>query len=106
MRDCEHPPMSDVDPPPAHDVRHNLLLPELERWPLDPAQPVIELDDVWVAFGDKQVLRGLSLRITPGQTTVIVGRSGSGKSVLLKVMMGLAKPDRGRVILFGRDLAT
>jgi phospholipid/cholesterol/gamma-HCH transport system ATP-binding protein len=90
--------------PPAE--RHNLLLPQVERWPLDPTRPVIELDDVWVAFGDKQVLRGLSLQIIPGQTTVVVGRSGSGKSVLLRVMMGLQKPDRGRVTLFGRDLAT
>ncbi|HMG54843.1 MAG TPA: ATP-binding cassette domain-containing protein [Kofleriaceae bacterium] len=113
--------MTDVDPPahrgpaapdpasgtaPAPEARPNLLLPRLERWPLDPARPVIELDDVWVAFGDKQVLRGLSLKVIPGQTTVVVGRSGSGKSVLLKVMMGLQKPDRGRVTLFGRDLAT
>jgi ABC-type transporter Mla maintaining outer membrane lipid asymmetry ATPase subunit MlaF len=90
--------------PPAE--RHNLLLPQVERWPLDPARPVIELDDVWVAFGDKQVLCGLSLQIIPGQSTVVVGRSGSGKSVLLRVMMGLQKPDRGRVTLFGRDLAT
>src|ERR1044071_4374914 len=88
------------------DERHNLLLPQLERWPLDPARPAIELDDIWVAFEDKQVLRGLSLKIIPGQTTVVVGRSGSGKSVLLKVMMGLLRPDRGRVTLFGRDLAT
>ncbi|HEX3478191.1 MAG TPA: ATP-binding cassette domain-containing protein [Kofleriaceae bacterium] len=113
--------MSAVEPtaPPGHDQgpgpapgagppeeRHNLLLPQGERWPLDPARPVIELDDVWVAFGDKQVLCGLSLRILPGQSTVVVGRSGSGKSVLLRVMMGLQKPDRGRVCLFGRDLAT
>ncbi|TMQ15527.1 MAG: ABC transporter ATP-binding protein [Deltaproteobacteria bacterium] len=103
-RDPEPGPRDGAREP--NEVRHNLLLPELERWPLDPAQPVIELDDIWVAFGDKQVLRGLYLKIIPGQTTVIVGRSGSGKSVLLKVMMGLAKPDRGRVILFGRDLAT
>src|SRR4029078_12556571 len=88
------------------DERHNLLLPQLARWPLDPARPVIELDDIWVAFEDKQVLRGLSLKIIPGQTTVVVGRSGSGKSVLLQVMMGLLRPDRGRVTLFGRDLAT
>jgi phospholipid/cholesterol/gamma-HCH transport system ATP-binding protein len=88
------------------EERPNLLLPQVERWPLDPARPVIELDDVWVAFGDKQVLRGLSLQIIPGQTTVVVGRSGSGKSVLLRVMMGLQKPDRGRVTVFGRDLAT
>jgi phospholipid/cholesterol/gamma-HCH transport system ATP-binding protein len=109
--------MTDVDPgpraaatpdakPAGPGERRNLLLPRLERWPLDPSRPVIELDDVWVAFGDKQVLRGLSLQIIPGQTTVVVGRSGSGKSVLLRVIMGLQKPDRGRVTLFGRDLAT
>jgi ABC-type transporter Mla maintaining outer membrane lipid asymmetry ATPase subunit MlaF len=108
--------MTDVEPTagpgPAPDgpgppkERQNLLLPQLERWPLDPTRPVIELDDVWVAFGDKQVLQGMSLKIVPGQTTVVVGRSGSGKSVLLRVMMGLQKPDRGRVTVFGRDLAT
>ena len=86
--------------------RSNLLIPELERWPLDPDKPVIELVDVSKAFGDKQVLRGLSLQIVPGKTTVIVGRSGSGKSVLLKLMMGLVRPDAGKVVLFGRDLAT
>jgi ABC-type transporter Mla maintaining outer membrane lipid asymmetry ATPase subunit MlaF len=95
--------MPDAAPPAA---RKNLLLPDSQRWPLDPDRPVIELDDVSVAFGDKQVLRGLDLKILPGQTTVVVGRSGSGKSVLLKLMMGLMKPTSGRVVLFGRDLAT
>jgi len=86
-------------------TRQNLLLPQLERWPLDPDKPVIELVDVSVSFGEKQVLRGLDLKIVPGKTTVIVGRSGSGKSVLLKLMMGLMRPNSGKVILFGRDLA-
>src|SRR5262250_1610751 len=86
--------------------RKNLLLPDSPRWPLDADRPVIELDNVSMAFGDKQVLRGLSLDIIPGKTTVIVGRSGSGKSVLLKLMMGLLRPTSGRVVLFGRDLAT
>jgi ABC-type transporter Mla maintaining outer membrane lipid asymmetry ATPase subunit MlaF len=90
-------------PPPA---RKNLLVPGLERWPLDPTKPVIELDKVSIGFAGKQVLDGLSLKILPGKATVVVGRSGSGKSVLLKLMMGLLKPDRGRVVLFGRDLAT
>lgn len=87
------------------EPRRNLLLPANERWPLDPDKPVIELTDVYKSFGDKQVLRGLNLKIIPGKTTVVVGRSGSGKSVLLKLMMGLLKPDRGKVILFGRDLS-
>ena len=95
--------MPDVDPPAQ---RKNLLLPDSERWPLDPERPVIELDQVSVAFGDKYVLRGLTLKILPGQTTVVVGRSGSGKSVLLKLMMGLMQPTSGRVVLFGKDLAT
>jgi len=90
--------------PPAQ--RKNLLLPDQARWPLDPDQPAIELVEVSIGFGKKQVLDGLNLKILPGQTTVIIGRSGSGKSVLLKLMMGLLKPDRGRVILFGKDLAT
>jgi ABC-type transporter Mla maintaining outer membrane lipid asymmetry ATPase subunit MlaF len=81
-------------------------LPGSPRWPLDPDKPVIELDNVSLAFGDKQVLRGLDLKIISGQTTVIIGRSGSGKSVLLKLMMGLIKPTSGRVVLFGRDVAT
>jgi phospholipid/cholesterol/gamma-HCH transport system ATP-binding protein len=93
-----------VLPPAAH--RENLLLPGSPRWPLDPDKPVIELEDVSLAFGDKQVLCGLDLKIVSGQTTVIVGRSGSGKSVLLKLMMGLLKPTSGRVSLFGRDVAT
>jgi ABC-type transporter Mla maintaining outer membrane lipid asymmetry ATPase subunit MlaF len=95
--------MPEVVPPAP---RKNLLLPDSERWPLDPDRPVIELEDVSLAFGDKQVLRGLDLKIVPGQTTVVVGRSGSGKSVLLKLMMGLLPPTSGRVVLFGRDLAT
>jgi ABC-type transporter Mla maintaining outer membrane lipid asymmetry ATPase subunit MlaF len=86
--------------------RQNLLVPDAERWPLDESKPVIELIDVSIGFGDNQVLSGLNLKIVPGKTTVIVGRSGSGKSVLLKLMMGLLRPDSGKVILFGEDLET
>jgi ABC-type transporter Mla maintaining outer membrane lipid asymmetry ATPase subunit MlaF len=91
-----------IEPAPE---RKNLLVPDLERWPLDPDKPAIELVDVSLSFGPKRVLSGLNLRIVPGMTTVVVGRSGSGKSVLLKLMMGLLRADSGKVILFGRDLA-
>ena len=96
----------DVSVIEAQAQRTNLLLPDVERWPLDPSKPAIELIDVSIGFSGKQVLDGLNLSITPGLTTVIIGRSGSGKSVLLKLMMGLLRPDSGRVVLFGRDLAT
>jgi ABC-type transporter Mla maintaining outer membrane lipid asymmetry ATPase subunit MlaF len=92
-------------PAPAEPERKNLLQPTLERWPLDPARPVIRLVDVSVSFGATRVLDKLNLDICPGKSTVIIGRSGSGKSVLLKLMMGLLKPTSGKVILFGRDLA-
>jgi len=92
--------------PPSPAQQQNLLLPGQERWPMDADQPVIELIDVWVSFGENQVLKGLNLKILPGLSTVIIGRSGSGKSVLLKLMMGLARPSRGKVMLFGRDLST
>jgi ABC-type transporter Mla maintaining outer membrane lipid asymmetry ATPase subunit MlaF len=87
-------------------ARKNLLIPDLERWPLDPNRPVIEFINVSISFGSKAVLTGLDLKIIPGKTTVIVGRSGSGKSVLLKLMMGLLKPNSGQVLLFGRDIST
>lgn len=88
----------------AAPPRQNRLVPNQERWPLDPQKPVLELDNVSIGFGGRPVLSGLSLQIVPGKTTVIVGRSGSGKSVLLKLMMGLLRPHSGKVIAFGRDL--
>jgi ABC-type transporter Mla maintaining outer membrane lipid asymmetry ATPase subunit MlaF len=98
--------LSVSSPPPPHaESRQNLLVPGLTPWPLDTGKPAIELIDVSISFRGRQVLRGLNLQILPGLTTVIIGRSGSGKTVLLKLMMGLLRPDRGKVILFGRDLS-
>ena len=84
-------------------ARRNLLLPDIERWPAD--RPVIELERVSKRFGDLQVIQDLSLTVQTGKTTVIAGESGSGKSVLLRMMNGLTLPDSGRVLLFGEDLA-
>jgi len=67
--------------------------------------PVIELIGVEKAFGAQQVLRGVDMVVEAGKTTVIVGPSGEGKSVILKHMLGLMRPDRGQVRLFGLDLA-
>jgi len=82
--------------------RTNLLLPNQPRWSSD--APIIELVDVYKSFDGKPVINGLSLCIKPGETTVISGQSGTGKSVLLKLMNGLILPDRGRVRLFGENL--
>lgn len=66
----------------------------------------IELIDVEKSFGHQPVLKGINLQVREGTTTVIVGPSGEGKSVILKHMLGLLKPDSGRVRVFGEDLAT
>ncbi|MCU0701165.1 MAG: ATP-binding cassette domain-containing protein [Myxococcaceae bacterium] len=68
--------------------------------------PAIELRDVHKAFGDNRVLQGVSLAVAPGETFVLLGRSGSGKTVVLKLIEGLLQPDAGQVLLEGHDLAT
>ena len=65
---------------------------------------LISLRDLHKTFGDKAVLRGMSIDIEPGESTVIVGGSGTGKSVTLKHIIGLIRPDRGSVIVDGQDL--
>lgn len=66
---------------------------------------MIQLIDLYKSFGPQQVLRGLNLIIPQGRITAIIGRSGSGKSVLLKHLIGLIRPDRGQVLVDGADLA-
>ena len=67
--------------------------------------PLIELQDVRKSFGEKHVLRGMSLRVEPGETLVMLGRSGTGKSVTLKTIVGLLRPDSGRVRVGEVDVA-
>ncbi len=66
--------------------------------------PMIEIIDVHKRFGDLQVLRGLSLSVEKGESMTVIGGSGSGKSVLLKHIIGLLFPDRGRVLVAGQEL--
>ena len=65
---------------------------------------MIQLTDVYKAFGDKQVLRGFSLDVKEGETMVIMGYSGSGKSVAIKHIVGLLTPDRGSVKVDGLEV--
>ncbi len=67
---------------------------------------MIQLIDVHKTFLEQKVLNGVDLRIPKGEITVIIGASGVGKSVLLKHMIGLLKPDRGKILVDGVDLRT
>lgn len=66
---------------------------------------MIELRDVQKAFGDNRVLRGLTLSVPRGSSMVIIGGSGTGKSVALKCILGLIAPDAGQILVDGKDAA-
>lgn len=65
---------------------------------------MIEVRDLWKSFGPDPVLRGAAFRIEAGEAVVIIGRSGGGKSVLLKHLIALLQPDRGDVLIDGTNL--
>ncbi len=69
------------------------------------ADPVIELRGVSKSFGDVVVLKDIDLVFPAGESTAIIGPSGTGKSVLIKHVIGLLRPDRGQVRVFGVDMA-
>jgi phospholipid/cholesterol/gamma-HCH transport system ATP-binding protein len=66
---------------------------------------VIEVNDLWKSFGENAVLKGITLTIPKGQTYVVLGGSGSGKTVLMKHVIGLFKPDRGTVTVNGVEIS-
>lgn len=67
---------------------------------------MIEVKDLWKSYDDTPVLKGLDLTIKTGETVVILGRSGCGKSVLLRHILGMERPDKGAVVVDGVDLGT
>jgi len=68
-------------------------------------RPMIEIRGLQKSFGEHRVLDGIDLQIAAGSTTVILGGSGSGKTVLMKHMIGLLRPDSGQVLVEGEDVA-
>lgn len=73
--------------------------------PAPASTPKIAVIDLWKSFQGRDVLRGINLEIAAGESLVIVGGSGAGKSVLLKHLIGLIQPDRGHIVVDGEDLA-
>ena len=70
-----------------------------------PAPPPIELRDVSLGFDEKRVLEDISFEVPKGATAVLLGVSGAGKSVLLKLILGLLKPDSGEILIEGENIA-
>jgi len=67
-------------------------------------EPVIEVRKLNKSFGDNHVLRDFSMDVGQGENLVMLGKSGSGKSVLIKCIIGLLKPDEGEIMVFGQNV--
>ena len=71
---------------------------------IDHSKPVIEIRDVSKSFGDNHVLRGVNLDLYKEENLVVLGRSGTGKSVLIKLISGLLRPDEGTINVLGESV--
>ena len=83
-----------------------VVIPDLAE-PVDDRSriaPVIEFRDVHLAFDDKVILDGVSFSVRRGETKLILGRSGGGKSTTIRLILGLLKPDSGQVLIDGEDI--
>ena len=81
------------------EVTGALILPEKQA-----GDVIIRFEDVWKRFGPKSIYEGLDLEIRRGEVLTILGGSGTGKSVLLKLLVGLLRADRGRIEVGGKDV--
>ena len=68
-------------------------------------EPVINIKGLYKSFGDLDVLKGVDLTVFKGENVAVLGKSGSGKSVLIKLMVGLLKPDKGEITVLGQSVA-
>ena len=69
-----------------------------------PREPVISIKGLYKSFGEQDVLKGIDLEVFKGENMVVLGRSGSGKSVLIKILVGLLPPDEGTVKVLGKEV--
>ena len=69
-----------------------------------PASPVIDIQHLKISFGAQEILKDISLTLGRGENLVVMGKSGSGKSVLIKCLVGLLKPDSGNITILEKDL--
>ncbi len=79
----------------------------MERDPVTPpnaAEPLVSFEDVRLGYGSTNVLRGVSFNVMPGETKILLGESGAGKTSIMKLAAGLIRPDSGRIRVMDRDI--
>jgi len=102
VEEIRHPlSQSGIDGQVSHDAAESTFHEVDDR---DRAIPAIEFRDVSLAFDDRQVLDGLTFKVMKGETKIILGGSGCGKSTTIKLVLGLLKPDSGQVLVDGEDI--
>ncbi|MCX2720777.1 ABC transporter ATP-binding protein [Lentiprolixibacter aurantiacus] len=74
--------------------------------PKEPPEVMIHIEDLYKSFGENHVLNGFNMKLFRGENLVVMGKSGSGKSVMIKCLVGLMKPDKGRIFVMGREIGT
>src|SRR5260221_3099109 len=77
-----------------------------EATPEEANAPVVSIKGLRKSFKDHEVLRGVDLHVNKGENLVVLGKSGSGKSVLIKCLVRLEWPDEGELVVFGKDIST
>ena len=80
-------------------------MPETSPSPGSPDEPVVAFENVTIGFGPEPVLEDITFRVQPGETRILLGPAGVGKSVLLKLVNGLLRPDSGRIFVFGKEIS-
>src|SRR6202161_4858738 len=78
--------------------------PTAETAAKDSSIPAVSVVDLHKSFGAQKVLNGINLSVSRGETLAVLGRSGTGKSVLLRIIIGLQKPDSGAVQVNGQEI--
>ncbi|HEX7997938.1 MAG TPA: ATP-binding cassette domain-containing protein [Pyrinomonadaceae bacterium] len=95
------PPLPEIDNQVSEDAAESTFAEVDDR---ERAIPAIEFRDVHLAFDDREVLNGLSFKVMKGETKIILGGSGCGKSTTIKLVLGLLKPDSGQILVDGEDI--
>ena len=79
---------------------------KLKQHIINKEESVISITGLYKAFEDLEVLKGINFNLFKGENIAVLGKSGTGKSVLIKIIIGLLKPDQGKVIVLGQEVAT
>src|SRR5665647_996947 len=81
------------------------MMENLKQHIINYEESVITITGLYKAFDDLEVLKGINFNLFKGENIAVLGKSGTGKSVLIKIIIGLLKPDQGKVIVLGQEVA-